>query len=128
MADINQKFAEHVTSVSFHLSLSRGMVVTLVQIAQEEDGQAEVLGGLYRNRRMAIMALGGHSDAYVASHRALEARGLIELGAPERAPWGRDSTVMWQPTRLTEAGRLTLRLLEIAGLVAKVEAVQQQVA
>lgn len=97
-----RKFAAHVTSLAFNLSLSRNMIITLAQIA----GHAE------KYERDVFVAFGGF-DTAVTSGRALEERGLVYGFNPERPGM----------YRLTKAGEHVLELLKIAGLIEQVKIV-----
>ncbi len=126
---VNQKFAEHTTSVAFHLSLSRSQIMTLCQIRafqqmRDKGDPFDVFAFFSFYGAQTRRALGIHADTYIASLRALEARGLVEDGPKVKLAGFSESE--WPA--LTEAGETVFRLLEIAGLIARLEAAQQQVA
>lgn len=118
----NQKFADHVTSIAFHLSLSRQMVICLVEVRErqqliekhgEKEGERLILEG-FRPGRSRWRALGMPSNQ-VPAYWALERRGLVEQ-MPEKF-----SERGWGKQRLTKAGELVFGLLEEAGLIERLE-------
>jgi hypothetical protein len=91
---MNHQFAAYVTSTAFNLSLSRSMIVCLVDIANNDEYAMGLrIAGLY--------------ETTVGTRRKLADRGLIFAPDPK-----------W-PGRfeLTEAGSLVVELLKVAGLI-----------
>lgn len=97
MTAFNPKFAAHVTSTAFHLSLSRSMIVSLVAIANQKTP------GQYGNALRAV----GLRDTAVDTNRRLEERGLIVAPDPKFPGL----------YEITSAGKLVVELLKEAGLV-----------
>lgn len=95
---LNPKFAESCTNVAFNLQLSKAQVVMMVQVAR-----GSYLPDLYR-------ILGMHSVA-VGAGRNLESRGMIYAPDPEFPG----------KYKFTEAGKHVFALLQIAGLVQRIE-------
>lgn len=95
----DRKFAGYVTSIAFQMSLSKSMVINLLDIANDKMRSRE---GIY---------IYGLRDNAVPSRACLEERGLIYAPDPE-----------W-PGRymLSEAGKHVVELLKIAGIAIKVE-------
>ena len=100
----NSLFANHVTSASFSLSLSKTMIIVLVEIAEMKG----------KMRTHCVLKANGIRSIWVPTVRCLEDRGLIF--APDKDWPGKFF--------LTEAGEHVLALLQIAGLV--VEAKQEE--
>lgn len=99
MTKINLEFAEHTTSVAFQLTLSKSMIVKLVEIATRRPND---------NSLFLVLGL---SDRAVMAGRALRDRGLVVAPDPE-----------WQGQyELTEAGEHLFALLQIAGLVQRID-------
>jgi hypothetical protein len=99
-ATMNSRFADHVTSVAFHLTMSKSMIVVLVSVANKRHATGK-----------QSLRLVGLSDTSVSTARRLEERGILYAPNPE-----------W-PGRyeLTRAGELVVELLREAGLVQSVE-------
>lgn len=97
---MNSKFAEHVTSVAFNLSMTRSMIVVLVSIANKRHATGK-----------QTLRLIGLPDTSVSTARRLEDRGLIH--APDPKYPGRYD--------LTRVGELVIELLREAGLVQSIE-------
>jgi hypothetical protein len=98
----NERFATHVTSTTFHLSLSKGMIICLIAFANQRKP------GDYGN----VLRAAGLRDTFVGTARSLAERGLIE--APDKR---------WPGIyNLTRAGELTVSLLMEAGMVERVTA------
>lgn len=114
MTEINHAFRESVTSVSFSLSLSRRMVLSLAAIADEQrlrdpDKDPRMPSEPEWRRRLMLVADIGRNDT-VGPARSLQRRGLVY--APDRK---------WPGVyRLTSAGEHVLELLKIAGVVVEV--------
>lgn len=89
---MNEVFASHVTSASFHLTLSKPMIHMLAMIC---DGY------------MPNLRIFGHSGVEVGAGRRLEERGLVH--APVKEFPGHYEA--------TEEGRLVYELCKRAGLV-----------
>lgn len=100
--EINPLFANHVTSIAFNLSLSKNMVVALVDV--------EARGEPYRGERDTFRALGMPSN-FVGGLRGLLERGLVVAPDPE---WPGACV-------LTEAGRHVFALLQCAGIIQRIE-------
>lgn len=96
MTEINHKFASHVTSIAFNLTLSKSMVLKLVEVKANRSNLFRVIG---------------LNDTAVAAARALIERGLIV--APDPVWPGR--------YEMTAAGEHVFALLEMAGLVQRIE-------
>ena len=99
MTEINPIFASHVQSIAFNLSLSKNMVVVLTDIASHSAV-----------RRDTFRVLG------VPSNFCNGLRGLLERGlvfAPDPNWPGR--------CEMTEAGKAVFSLLQMAGIVQKIE-------
>ena len=99
MASVNAKFAAHVTSLAFSLQLSKPQIIRLVEIATRPN-----LGG-------NLFRILGAYDNSVAAGRALEEKGLV---------YAKDPSLPGLYT-MTEAGELVFQLLQMAGLVEKIE-------
>lgn len=97
---MNSKFADHVTSVAFHLTMSKSMIVMLVSVANKRHATG-----------VQSLRLVGLRDTSVDTGRRLEDRGLVYAPNPE-----------W-PGRyeLTRAGEIVVELLREAGLVQSIE-------
>lgn len=93
----NNLFANHVTSASFSLSLSKTMIIVLVEISEMKG----------KMRDKCVLKANGIRSIWVPTVRCLEDRGLIF--APDKDWPGR--------FLITEAGEHVLALLQIAGLV-----------
>ena len=106
MTEINHKFAAHVTSVAFNLQLSRSQIIKLLSIAEREHDEP---GRHYRNRD--IYRLMGVPDASCVSGRVLEDKGLVYAPDPQFPGF----------YVLTEPGKLVLQLLQMAGLIERIE-------
>lgn len=100
MKQVNERFAAHVTSTAFHLSLSRSMIVSLVAIANQKTP------GQYGN----ALRVAGLRDTAVDTNRRLEDRGLIVAPDPKYPGL----------YEITSAGKLVVELLKEAGLVQDV--------
>jgi len=99
MPDINHKFATHVTSIAFNLSLTKSMVLTLTDIASGNQVQ--------RNTFRAL----GMPCKFVSGLRGLLERGLVFSPDPE-----------WPgKCEMTEAGTAVFALLQMAGIVQQIE-------
>jgi hypothetical protein len=98
--DINPIFASHVTSIAFNLSLSKNMVVAMTDVATNANWARDT----YR-------ALGMPSN-FISGLRGLLERGLVF--APDPQFPGR--------CEFTEAGKAVFALLQMAGLVQRIEA------
>lgn len=114
MAEINHAFRESVTSVSFNLSLSRRMVLSLAAIADEQrlrdpDKSPRTPSEPEWKRHVMLVSSIGRNDT-VGPAKSLERRGLIY--APDKK---------WPGIFcLTEAGEHVLELLKIAGVIVEV--------
>lgn len=117
---INTKFRDSVTSLAFHLTLSKAMVVMLTNIADQchssrmVDGKLKAPDEEFDNREQWL-ALGCARYDFVTTGRALEARGLIH-SPHERWPGIYE---------LTEAGNHVFELLKLAGMVELVQIARQ---
>lgn len=100
----NKKFADHVTSLAFNLTLSKAMVVALVEIANNT-------GIMQIGNTLRVL---GAPDTTVPTRRRLAERGLIHLPTGE-----------W-PYVLTEAGEHVVALLKIAGIAETVETIMEE--
>lgn len=121
--DRNAAFRDHVTSAAFSLSLSKNMIAYLALIAAEDNPPDDEKAARGRSiegwpsLRDRYVSRAGRYDP-VGAGRALLSRGLIF------APY-KDWPGIYC---LTDAGRLVLDLLVLAGLVEKVEAPERDVA
>ena len=94
---MNERFAAHVTSTAFHLSLSRSMIVSLVAIHNQRKP------GEFGN----ALRFAGLRDTAVDTNRRLADRGLIVAPDPKFPGL----------YEITSAGSLVVELLKEAGLV-----------
>lgn len=106
MTEVNLKFSQHVTSIAFSLQLSRPQIIKLVDVALRAS---EVAG--YLGKRPDLYRLLGVPDASVTAGRILEDKGLVYAPDPKYPGF----------YRLTEPGQLVFQLLQMAGLVQKIE-------
>lgn len=97
----NALFADHVTSVSFHLSLSRAMVFAMQCIADRRGTDTR-----------EWLDAGHKCDRFVPSVKALGARGLVTHEDPAKMK----PKFARYPYSFTEAGEHVFALLVIAGL------------
>lgn len=100
MTKVNQAFANAVTSTAFNLSLSRNMIMRLVEIKVRQPGHFT-----------DVFRAAGVTDSSYESGQALLRRGLVEAKNP-RYPGH---------YTLTEAGELVHQLLIMAGLTKPIE-------
>lgn len=107
MNEYNSRFAAHVTSVAFNLQLSKAQIIKLLSVAENSAEEA----GKYNVRKRDLYRLMGVPDSGCVSGRVLEDKGLVY--APDARYPGFYI--------LTEPGRLVMQLLQIAGLVEKIE-------
>ncbi len=107
MREVNLKFAQHVTSIAFNLQLSRPQIIKLVDVATRPKSEN---GGIFTGRRDLYRIL-GVPDASVQAGRILEEKGLVFAPNP-KYPGLYD---------LTEPGKLVFQLLQMAGLVQRIE-------
>lgn len=116
---VNEAFKKHVTSVAFHLILTRTQIETLVYIRREQRlhaaGFAVGLGGAHKMEAPRL---------FVPAVRALKERGLVVFQDP--TSYSEDyKRPMYDPTKLshslTEAGEKVWDLLVMAGLVVDEE-------
>lgn len=96
----NSRFANYVTNMAFNLSLSKGMIVCMAQIA----------GAAKRFNSTPYWAVGAPDDA-VPSIRRLTERGLVFAADPEKPGL----------VEFTEAGKHVFELLKIAGLIVQLK-------
>lgn len=97
--EVNPTFANHVTSIAFSLSLSKNMVVVLTDIAAKQE--------LHRD----TFRLLGMPSNYVGGLRGLLERGLVYAPDPQ-----------WPgKCEMTEAGKAVFDLLQMAGIVQRIE-------
>lgn len=99
MTKINSQFASHVTSIAFNLSLSKNMVVVMTDIASQEQ--------VTRNTFSAL----GMPSNFVGGIRGLLERGLVYAPDPT-----------WPGScEFTDAGKAVFELLQMAGIVQRIE-------
>lgn len=108
MTEVNHKFAAHVTSVAFNLQLSKSQIIKLLSIAERNP---EDEPGLFYHQKRDIFRLMGVPDSSCVSGRVLEEKGLVYAPDPKYPGW----------YRLTEPGKLVMQLLQMAGLVERIE-------
>lgn len=105
----NSRFAEYVTNIAFHLSLSRSMCSYLLAICDEEKVSNKNKHDLFNE-----MPTSGFRD-FITTGRSLEGRGLIrrvEYTVKGRGYNGGEATFgRWLPT---EEGKLVAELVKRA--------------
>ena len=106
--EIHQKFAQHVTSIAFSLQLSRPQIIKLVDVASNKPKDA----GNYSIHKRDIYRLMGVPDASCVAGRILEEKGLVCAPDPKFPGF----------YILTEPGKLVFQLLQMAGLIERIEA------
>lgn len=106
MTEVNLKFSQHVTSIAFSLQLSRPQIIKLVDVAARCYEDAGHMG-----KRRDLYRLLGVPDASVTAGRILEDKGLVYAPDPKYPGF----------YRLTEPGKLVFQLLQMAGLVQRIE-------
>lgn len=98
--EINHKFATHVTSIAFNLSLSKNMVVVMSDIASNAKR------GLTNDTFRAL----GIPSNFVGGIRGLLERGLVYAPDPK-----------WPGIcEFTEAGKAVFSLLQMAGIIQRI--------
>lgn len=105
---IHQKFAQHVTSIAFSLQLSRPQIIKLVDVASNLPEDA----GNYSIRKRDLYRILGVPDASCTAGRILHEKGLVEAPDPNYPGF----------YVLTEPGKLVFHLLQMAGLIGRIEA------
>ena len=99
--EINPLFAQHVTSIAFNLNLTKGMVIVMADIATYIRPHS---------RRDSFRALGMPSN-FISGLRGLLERGLVFAPDPENPGI----------CEFTEAGQHVFALLQMAGLIQRIE-------
>ena len=96
---INHQFANSVTSIAFNLSLTKNQVVVMSDLASR--------GAITRDTFRAL----GMPSNFVGGLRGLKERGLVYAPDPE-----------WPGIcEFTEAGKAVFALLQMAGLIQRID-------
>lgn len=115
MDDITRKnFRDHVTRVSFNLSLTRNQIAVLVGIRNELGFSLNEMMARKVGYRQIREKMGDTTNMFLPGSQALMKMGLVEHAPFEGRISGDERHDSW---RLTEAGKLTIRMLELAGLI-----------